>query len=118
MHSGERVALMTDARAPGLSDPGYYLVRLCCAGGIAVEALPGPMTLVPALTASGPLCDRLVFEGFFPVCKGRSKRLAQRATEPCVPYEGPHRLARTLSDLAEMLEGAVGSCRSRTRQEI
>ncbi len=107
MHAGERVALITDAGAPGLSDPGFFLVRQCHADGIPVEALPGPTALIPALTASGLPCDRFVFEGFLPARKGRRKRLVQLSAETrtLVFYEGPHRLARTLADLAQTLGG-------------
>ena len=101
MLSGEKVALITDAGSPGLSDPGFYLVRACLRDGIEVTALPGATAVVPALTQSGLPCNRFVFEGFLPARKGRRKRLESLTGEPrtMVFYEGPHRLARTLSDL-------------------
>ena len=107
MEAGERVALITDAGSPGLSDPGFFLVRQCREAGLHVEALPGPTALIPALTACGLPCDRFAFEGFLPARKGRRKRLAQLSSEArtLVFYEGPHRLVRTLSDLAQTLGG-------------
>jgi len=102
MQTGQSVALVTDAGSPALSDPGFYLVRLCRHLGIRVEALPGATALIPALTASGLPCERFVFEGFLPARKGRRSRLAALADEhrTFVLYEGPHRLVRTLQDLA------------------
>lgn len=105
MEAGARVALITDAGTPGISDPGFRLVRACLQRRIPVVALPGPTAFVPALAASGLPTDRFVFEGFLPTRKGRRKRLSQLATEPrtMVLYEAPHRLVRTLDDLAQVL---------------
>ncbi|SHK59460.1 16S rRNA (cytidine(1402)-2'-O)-methyltransferase [Rhodothermus profundi] len=105
MEAGARVALITDAGTPGISDPGFRLVRACLQRRIPVIALPGPTAFVPALAASGLPTDRFVFEGFLPTKKGRQKRLAELATEPrtMVLYEAPHRLVRTLGDLAQAL---------------
>ncbi len=107
MHAGQEIALISDAGSPGLSDPGFYLVRLCWEAGIQVQALPGPTALIPALTASGLPSERFVFEGFLPARKGRNQRLeAIRAeTRTVVLYESPHRLIRTMTDLAELLGG-------------
>lgn len=101
MQRGEKVALITDAGSPALSDPGFYLVRACLGEGIEVTALPGATAVVPALTASGLPCNRFTFEGFLPAKKGRRKRLESLADEPrtMVFYEGPHRLVRTLLNL-------------------
>lgn len=109
MQTGASVALITDAGSPGLSDPGFYLVRACLQDGVPVTALPGATALVPALTGSGLPCERFVFEGFLPAKKGRRKRLAELAieTRTLVFYESPHRLLRTLEDL----EGVLGSQR-------
>lgn len=103
--AGETVALITDAGTPGISDPGFYLVRACLEQGIRVEALPGPTAFVPALVASGLPSERFVFEGFLPVKKGRQTRLALLATEPrtMLFYESPHRVVKTLNQLAEAL---------------
>lgn len=100
---GERFALVSDAGTPGISDPGFLLVRAAVKAGITVECLPGPTAFVPALVDSGLPCDRFVFEGFLPVKKGRRTRLeALRAEErTIVLYESPHRIARTLRELAD-----------------
>lgn len=101
--SGMDVALVSDAGTPGISDPGFMLVRACRDAGIEVECLPGPTAFVPALVASGLPCDRFTFEGFLPLKKGRATRLAQLAeeTRTVIIYESPLRLARTLRQLAE-----------------
>lgn len=107
MRQGERFALVTDAGTPGISDPGFLLVRAAIREGISVECLPGATAFVPALVASGLPCDRFVFEGFLPVKKGRQTRLKELSAEPrtIVLYESPHRIARTLRDLAEAFGG-------------
>jgi 16S rRNA (cytidine1402-2'-O)-methyltransferase len=105
LNLGNTFALVSDAGTPGISDPGFLLVRACVKAGIPVETLPGPTAFVPALVNSGLPCDRFVFEGFLPVKKGRRTRLEQLAGEErtMVLYESPHRVARTLADLAEVL---------------
>ncbi|MBO6575731.1 MAG: 16S rRNA (cytidine(1402)-2'-O)-methyltransferase [Rhodothermales bacterium] len=102
MNDGLRLALVTDAGTPGISDPGFLLVRAAAAAGIRVECLPGPTAFVPALAASGLPCDRFVFEGFLPPKKGRKTRLEELAADPrtVVLYESPHRIVRTMRDLA------------------
>jgi 16S rRNA (cytidine1402-2'-O)-methyltransferase len=100
---GERVAVVTDAGMPGISDPGERLVRAAAAGGFVVEVVPGPSAAVAALVASGLPTGRFVYEGFLPrKGSGRTERLAELARErrTIVIYEAPHRLARTLTDLA------------------
>ena len=100
---GERVAVVTDAGMPGISDPGERLVQAAVAAGHAVEAVPGPSAAITALVLSGLAAGRFAFEGFLPrKGSGRSARLAELATErrTVVLYEAPHRLARTLKDLA------------------
>ena len=100
---GERVAVVTDAGTPGISDPGERLVRAAVADGHSVEIVPGPSAAVAALVASGLPTGRFVFEGFLPrKGSGRTQRLAELATErrTLVMYEAPHRLSRTLADLA------------------
>ena len=101
--AGERMALVTDAGTPGISDPGFLLVRECRRRGIEVECLPGPTAFVPALVNSGLPCDKFCFEGFLPQKKGRSTRLQQLAEEPrtMIFYESPMRLLKTLQQLAE-----------------
>jgi len=100
---GTSIALITDAGTPGISDPGFLLVRACIREGIPIESLPGPTAFVPALVNSGLPCERFVFEGFLPQKKGRQKRLTELATETrtMVLYESPYRLVKTLSQMAE-----------------
>jgi 16S rRNA (cytidine1402-2'-O)-methyltransferase len=100
---GTSIALISDAGTPGISDPGFLLVRACIKEGIPLETLPGPTAFVPALINSGLPCEKFVFEGFLPQKKGRQKRLSELATEPrtMVLYESPYRLVKTLSQMAE-----------------
>ena len=96
----EDMALVTDAGTPGISDPGFLLVRECLKLGAEVECLPGPTAFIPALVVSGLPCDRFFFEGFLPVKKGRKTRLEWLAKldQTIVLYESPHRLLRTLEE--------------------
>lgn len=109
--SGLDVALISDAGTPGISDPGFLLVRTCVQEGIDVETLPGATAFVPALVSSGCPCDRFCFEGFLPVKKGRTSRLAELASETrtMVFYESPYRLVRTLQQFMEVF-GKDRSC--------
>ena len=102
---GRDVALVSDAGTPGISDPGFLLVRKCVEEGIDVETLPGATALIPAVVQSGFPCDRFCFEGFLPQKKGRMKRLAELATEPrtLVLYESPYRVVKCLEQLAETM---------------
>ena len=102
---GKLIALVTDAGTPGISDPGFLLVRTCIDKGVKVECLPGPTAFVPALVVSGLPSDRFCFEGFLPVKKGRNKRLKELAMEPrtMIFYESPHRLVKFLQQLTEVL---------------
>ena len=103
IESGITVALISDAGTPGISDPGFLLIRSCIEKGITVETLPGPTALIPALVNSGLPCDRFCFEGFLPPKKGRNKKLTALEEEPrtMVFYESPYRLVRTLDEMAE-----------------
>ncbi|HNY53105.1 MAG TPA: 16S rRNA (cytidine(1402)-2'-O)-methyltransferase [Bacteroidales bacterium] len=103
--SGTSIALISDAGTPGISDPGFLLVRSCIEKGIEVETLPGASAFLPALVNSGLPCERFCFEGFLPPKKGRNKRIATLADEPrtMIFYESPYRLVRTLEDLAAIL---------------
>ncbi|MEZ4756364.1 MAG: 16S rRNA (cytidine(1402)-2'-O)-methyltransferase [Flavobacteriales bacterium] len=103
LQGGERFALVSDAGTPAISDPGFLLVRAALAAGVSVECLPGATAFVPALVNSGLPCERFVFEGFLPPKKGRRTRLEELAREPrtVVLYESPHRLLRTVGELAE-----------------
>ena len=102
--SGEEVALVSDAGTPGISDPGFLLVRTCVNAGIEVECLPGATAFVPALIDSGFPCDRFCFEGFLPQKKGRQTRInALREEERTMLfYESPFRLVKTLTQFAEI----------------
>jgi 16S rRNA (cytidine1402-2'-O)-methyltransferase len=103
---GERVAVVTDAGMPGISDPGERLVRAVAEAGHRVEVVPGPSAAITALVVSGLPAGRFVFEGFLPrKGSGRGRRLAELAGErrTIVVYEAPHRVARTLADLAAAL---------------
>jgi len=107
MTAGAQLALCSDAGTPGISDPGYLLVRACVASNIAVECLPGATAFVPALVTSGLPCDRFYFEGFLPHKKGRQKRLTALLELPCtvVLYESPHRVVKLLTQLVELDAG-------------
>ncbi|MDR1725545.1 MAG: 16S rRNA (cytidine(1402)-2'-O)-methyltransferase [Bacteroidales bacterium] len=100
--SGETIALITDAGTPAISDPGFLLMRECIRNNIDIECLPGATAFVPALVSSGFPCDRFVFEGFLPAKKGRLSRLEtlKSETRTIIFYESPHRLLKTLTDLA------------------
>ena len=99
---GNTMALISDSGTPGISDPGFLLVRECIKNGINVECLPGPTALIPALILSGMPSEKFVFEGFLPVKKGRSKRLNELSNEKrtLIFYESPHRIEKTLNDLS------------------
>jgi 16S rRNA (cytidine1402-2'-O)-methyltransferase len=99
--SGQTIALISDAGTPGISDPGFLLVRTCVENGIPVETLPGPTAFVPALVNSGLPCDRFCFEGFLPQKKGRQKKLLALKDEErtMIFYESPYRLVKALNEM-------------------
>ena len=105
IQAGLNVALISDAGTPGISDPGFMLVRACVERGVEVQCLPGATAFVPALIDSGLPCDRFYFEGFLPQKKGRQTRLIKLAELPhtMIIYESPFRLQKTLEQLAEFL---------------
>ncbi|HRV90126.1 MAG TPA: 16S rRNA (cytidine(1402)-2'-O)-methyltransferase, partial [Prolixibacteraceae bacterium] len=105
IEAGITVALISDAGTPGISDPGFLLVRTCLENGIEVECLPGATAFVPALINAGFPTDRFVFEGFLPQKKGRMKRLAALEEEPrtMIFYESPFRLVKLLEQMAEII---------------
>jgi 16S rRNA (cytidine1402-2'-O)-methyltransferase len=111
LQSGRKMALMTDAGTPGISDPGYLLVRECLKNEIKVECLPGATAFVPALVNSGIPTNRFCFEGFLPLKKGRQTALKQLAEEErtMIFYESPMRLGKTLEDLSTFF-GANRQC--------
>ena len=118
--SGETMALVTDAGTPGISDPGYLLVRECIKNDIEVECLPGATAFVPALVNSGLPCDRFIFEGFLPVKKGRQTKLKEIVSCDCtmIFYESPHRLLKTLEQFGEYLGVERKACVSRELTKI
>lgn len=115
LEAGENIALISDAGTPGISDPGFMLVRECRRAGVEVTVLPGATAFVPALVGSGLPCDRFVFEGFLPLKKGRATRLAQLAEDPrtIIIYESPVRLPRTLRNLTEAFGDDREACVAR-----
>ena len=115
LKAGQTIALISDAGTPGISDPGFYLVREAVAAGVEVQTLPGATAFVPALVSSGLPCDRFCFEGFLPQKKGRQTRLEQLRAEErtMVFYESPYRVLKTLQQFCEMFgeERQVSCCR-------
>lgn len=120
LKAGQTVALVSDAGTPGISDPGFFLVREAVAAGIEVQCLPGPTAFVPALVASGLPDDRFCFEGFLPQKKGRQTRLEALAleTRTFVIYESPHRLVKTLQQLADSLGSERRACVAREISKV
>ena len=104
---GHTVALVSDAGTPGISDPGFLLVRTCVEAGIEVETLPGATAFVPAIVQSGFPCDRFCFEGFLPQKKGRAKRLEELRdqTRTMIFYESPFRVVKCLEQFAQTFGG-------------
>ena len=109
--AGMNVSLISDAGTPGISDPGFLLVRTCAAEGIEVQTLPGATACIPAIVSSGLPCDRFCFEGFLPVKKGRQTLLKELASESrsMIFYESPYRLVKTLGQFIEYF-GAEREC--------
>jgi 16S rRNA (cytidine1402-2'-O)-methyltransferase len=103
IQNGKNVALISDAGTPAISDPGFLLTRACVEAGLEVDCLPGATAFVPALVNSGLPNDKFVFEGFLPVKKGRQTRLEFLAQEnrTMILYESPHKLLKTLAQIAE-----------------
>lgn len=115
LNGGQTVALISDAGTPGISDPGFLLVRECIRNGIEVQCLPGATAFVPALVSSGLPDDRFCFEGFLPQKKGRQTRLNSLKEEKrtMIFYESPFRVLKTLTQFAEVFgpERPVSVCR-------
>jgi 16S rRNA (cytidine1402-2'-O)-methyltransferase len=120
LEQGKVGAVVSDAGTPGLSDPGFLIVRECAARGIEVECLPGATAAIPALVNSGLPMDRFCFEGFLPPKKGRQTRLQQLAEEDrtMIFYESPYRVVKTLQHLAEVLGGTRQAAVSREISKI
>lgn len=115
LEDGLSVALISDAGTPGISDPGFLLVRECAAEGIEVQTLPGATACIPAIVSSGLPCDRFCFEGFLPQKKRRSTRLEalKEETRTMIFYESPYRLVKTLEQFAEAFGPDRACCVSR-----
>ena len=117
--AGKTFALITDAGTPGISDPGFFLIRECLRNDIKVECLPGATAFVPALVQSGLTSNRFAFDGFLPLKKGRQTMLKELAAEyrTIILYESPHRLVKTLKELVVYLgEGRQAAvCRELTK---
>lgn len=115
LKAGQTIALISDAGTPGISDPGFFLVREAVAAGIEVQCLPGATALIPALVSSGLPDDRFCFEGFLPQKKGRQTRLEslREETRTMVFYESPYRVVKTLQQFAEVFgeDRRVSCCR-------
>ena len=115
LKSGETICLITDAGTPGISDPGFLLVREAVEAGIEVQTLPGATAFVPALVSSGLPCDRFCFEGFLPQKKGRQTRLEELSheTRTMIIYESPRRVVKTLEQLATFFgeDRKMSACR-------
>jgi 16S rRNA (cytidine1402-2'-O)-methyltransferase len=118
--SGKSVALISDAGTPGISDPGFLLVRTCIEHGITIETLPGPAAFIPALINSGLPCERFCFEGFLPQKKGRHKKLEMLREEPrtMIFYESPYRLVRALDEMIGIFGPERSACVSRELTKI
>ena len=118
--AGSDVALISDAGTPGISDPGFLLVRTCVENDIEVETLPGATALIPALVNSGLPCDRFCFEGFLPVKKGRQKKFSEleEETRTMVFYESPYRLVKSLEEMASHFGSERRACVSREISKI
>ncbi len=108
----ESVVLVSDAGTPGISDPGFLLIRACIQDEITVTCLPGPTALIPALVGSGFPCDRFCFEGFLPHKKGRQTKLIELSKEErtIVLYESPHRIVKCLAQIEEFFEPERNVC--------
>lgn len=117
---GQDIALVTDAGTPGISDPGFLLVRTCVEKGVDVECLPGATAFVPALVNSGLPCERFTFEGFLPQKKGKNKKVQDLAEEErtMIFYESPFRLVKTLELFAQYFGEERQACVSREISKI
>ncbi len=113
LKEGKDIALVTDAGTPGISDPGFYLIRLAQKNGVSMTVVPGPTALIAALTLSGLPMDRFVFEGFLPVkslARRRKLELFRKEARTVIFYESPHRLLKTLRDIKEVLNNPEVVC--------
>lgn len=116
----DSAVIVSDAGTPGISDPGFLLIRECLRHDISLECLPGPAALIPAIVASGFPCDRFIFEGFLPHKKGRQTRLKAIAEEKrtTVLYESPHRLVKCLTQIVSFMGAEKKVCVAREISKI
>lgn len=116
----DSAVIVSDAGTPGISDPGFLLIRECLRHDISLECLPGPAALIPAIVASGFPCDRFIFEGFLPHKKGRQSRLKAIAEEErtTVLYESPHRLVKCLTQIVSFMGAEKKVCVAREISKI
>lgn len=119
LRDGKNLALISDAGTPGISDPGYLLIKSAIENNIPLTVIPGPSAVITAVVASGLPCHKFLYLGYLPLKKGRKKLIASLKEIPytVVFYEAPHRLMRTLEELKEMLgaERRVAICREMTK---
>ena len=120
LEDGKTIAYCSDAGTPGISDPGFLIVRECNRNDIPLEVLPGATAFIPALVASGLATERFVFEGFLPQKKGRKTRFKELAleTRTMIFYESPFRLVKTLTELGQYLGNTRNACVSREITKI
>ena len=120
LKAGKEIALVSDAGTPGISDPGFLLIRACVNEGVQLSCLPGPSAVIPALVGSGIPCDRFYFEGFLPAKKGRTKRLKILAEmdQTIVLYESPHRIHKTIQQLGNYLGVDTQACIARELSKL
>jgi 16S rRNA (cytidine1402-2'-O)-methyltransferase len=120
MKGGETMALLSEAGTPGISDPGFLLVRECLRENLEIECLPGPTAFIPALVASGLPSDRFCFEGFLPHKKGRQRRLDELKAErrTMIFYESPHRVLKCLNQFAGVFGADRQACLARELTKI
>jgi 16S rRNA (cytidine1402-2'-O)-methyltransferase len=120
IQNGQTAALVSDAGTPGISDPGFLIIRECLAAGIEIECLPGATALIPALVASGFPCDKFYFHGFLPHKKGKETvlKMFSKRTETVVFYESPHRLVKTLTMMLVHFDPEKKICISREMSKV
>ena len=120
LRGGEAMALISDAGSPGISDPGYLLIREAIAENIPLTSLPGPTALIPAMVMSGLPCDKFHYEGFLPQKKGKQKRLTylMGLQNPFILYESPFRVVKTLKKILDMTEVSRKVCVTREISKI
>ncbi|NNF20683.1 MAG: 16S rRNA (cytidine(1402)-2'-O)-methyltransferase [Saprospiraceae bacterium] len=120
LKEGQKIAIISDAGTPGISDPGYLLIRECVREKIPVTCLPGPVAMIPAIVMSGIPCDKFYFEGFLPHKKGKQTRIKYllNLDSPFILYESPHRVLKTLEKISDFCEKDRNVCVCREISKI